>query len=157
SSAGSGGNGDAGSTNTNQVVNVYTARHYDIDSKLFEEFTKQTGIKVNEVKGNAEELIERLKREGEATEADLFITVDGGVLEYAKQNDVLQPVESDVINQNVPAELRDKDNAWIGMATRARVIAYSKDRVQPEQLSTYEDLATDKWKGKLLVRSSSSL
>lgn len=139
------------------VVNVYTARHYEIDSQIFQEFTKQTGIQVNEVKGNAEELIERLRREGESTEADLFITVDGGVLDYAKQNDILQPVESEIVEQNVPAELRDKDNMWVGMATRARVIAYSKDRVNPEELSTYEDLASDKWKGKVLARSSTSL
>ncbi|MGG4492470.1 Fe(3+) ABC transporter substrate-binding protein [Brevibacillus reuszeri] len=140
-----------------QVVNVFTARHYDVDSKLFGEFTKQTGIKVNEVKGTAEELVERLKREGESSEADLFITVDGGVLNYAKQNGVLQPIQSAEVDKNVPQELRDKDNEWIGMATRARVIVYAKDRVKPEQLSTYEDLANDKWKGKVLVRSSSNL
>ncbi|USG64829.1 Fe(3+) ABC transporter substrate-binding protein [Brevibacillus ruminantium] len=140
-----------------QVVNVYTARHYEIDDKLMEAFTQKTGIKVNMVKGKAEELIERLKREGESTEADLFITVDGGVLNTAKENGVLQPVQSEAIDKHVPKQLRDKDNEWIGIATRARVIAYSKDRVKPEQLSTYEDLATDKWKGKVLVRSSTSL
>ncbi|WP_103109172.1 Fe(3+) ABC transporter substrate-binding protein [Brevibacillus reuszeri] len=140
-----------------QVVNVFTARHYDVDGKVFAEFTKQTGIKVNEVKGTAEELVERLKREGESSEADLFITVDGGVLNYAKQNGVLQPIQSADVDKNVPKELRDKDSEWIGMATRARVIVYAKDRVKPEQLSTYEDLATDKWKGKVLVRSSSNL
>lgn len=140
-----------------QVVNVFTARHYEIDSKLFAEFTKQTGIKVNEVKGTAEELVERLKREGESSEADLFITVDGGVLNYAKQNGVLQPIASAEVEKNVPSQWRDPDNEWIGMATRARVIVYAKDRVKPEDLSTYEDLASDKWKGKVLVRSSSNL
>ncbi|MUT68758.1 Fe(3+) ABC transporter substrate-binding protein [Paenibacillus sp. NEAU-GSW1] len=149
------GAGNAG--DNNQVVNVYTARHYDIDSQLFDAFTKKTGIKVNEVKGTAEELVERLKREGEGSEADLFITVDGGVLNYAKENAVLQPVQSDAIINNVPAELRDKENYWVGMATRARVIVYAKDRVTPDQLTTYEDLTSEKWKGKLLVRSSSSL
>ncbi|GAA3400090.1 Fe(3+) ABC transporter substrate-binding protein [Paenibacillus hodogayensis] len=140
-----------------QVVNVFTARHYDVDSTLYDAFTKQTGIKVNEVKGTAEELVERLKREGTSTEADLFVTVDGGVLNYAKQNDVLQPITSQAIDKNVPKQFRDKDNQWVGVATRARVIVYAKDRVKPEQLSTYEDLASDKWKGKVLVRSSSSL
>lgn len=159
--------GEAGSIGDNQqqntgggkgqVVNVFTARHYEVDAQVYEEFTKQTGIKVNEVKGTAEELVERLKREGESTEADLFVTVDGGVLNYAKQNEVLQPIESAAVLQNVPEQWRDKDNNWVGMATRARVIVYAKDRVKPEQLSTYEDLATDKWKGKVLVRSSSSL
>jgi iron(III) transport system substrate-binding protein len=150
-------NNAAKDNNKDQVVNVFTARHYDIDSQLFDAFTKETGIKVNEIKGTAEELVERLKREGESSEADLFITVDGGVLNYARQNDVLQPIKSTTVDSNVPAEWRDNDNNWVGIATRARVIVYAKDRVKPEQLSTYEDLASDKWKGKVLVRSSSSL
>ena len=141
----------------NQEVNIYTARHYDVDEEIFKKFTEKTGIKVNVVKGEAEELIERLKREGESTEADLFITVDGGVLANAKQNDIFQPVESEIINENVPENLRDADHHWIGMATRARIIAYAKDRVSPEELSTYEDLTNEKWKGRLLVRSSTSL
>jgi iron(III) transport system substrate-binding protein len=140
-----------------QIVNVFTARHYDVDSQLYEAFTKETGIKVNEIKGTAEELVERLKREGESSEADLFVTVDGGVLNYAKQNNVLQPVESQTLDSSVPAELRDTDKQWTGIATRARVIVYAKDRVTPDQLSTYEDLAADKWKGKVLARSSSNL
>jgi iron(III) transport system substrate-binding protein len=139
-----------------QAVNVYTARHYEIDDKLYADFQKQTGIKVNVIKGKAEELIERMKREGQSTTADLFITVDGGVLNNAKQAGILQPMNSDVIDQNVPKSLRDKDNQWIGLSTRARVLVYSKDRVKPEQLSTYEELAGDKWKGKVLVRSSTS-
>ncbi|OMF56769.1 Fe(3+) ABC transporter substrate-binding protein [Paenibacillus sp. FSL R5-0490] len=148
---------DTASKKEEQVVNVYTARHYEADEQVYKDFTEDTGIKVNVVKGEAEELIERLKREGESTEADLFITVDGGVLAHAKDNDILQPVESDVISGNVPENLRDKENKWIGMATRARVIVYSKDRVSPDQLSTYEDLTSDKWKGKVLARSSTSL
>jgi iron(III) transport system substrate-binding protein len=83
--------------------------------------------------------------------------VDGGVLANAKKNQVLQSVNSAAINENVPENLRDKDNQWIGLATRARIIAYSKDRVKPEELSTYEDLTNEKWKGRLLVRSSTSL
>jgi iron(III) transport system substrate-binding protein len=140
-----------------QVVNLYTARHYEVDDVLYEKFTNNTGIKVNVIKGNADELIERIKREGQSTPADLFITVDGGVLNNAKLSGVLQPVKSDVIDKQVPKELRDKDNDWIGLSTRARVIVYAKDRVKPEQLSTYEDLASDKWKAKVLVRSSTSL
>jgi len=144
-------------TAKNQEVNVYTARHYEVDQELYNKFTAATGIKVNVVKGEAEELIERLKREGESTQADLFVTVDGGVLANAKQNDILQPVTSETIDKNVPKNLRDADNNWIGLATRARIIAYSKDRVSPDQLSTYEDLTSDKWKGKVLARSSTSL
>lgn len=140
-----------------QVVNLYTARNYPVDETLYANFTKQTGIKVNVISDTAEVLIERIKREGESTQADLFVTVDGGVLNNAKQAGVLQPITSKVIEENVPKNLRDTENQWTGFATRARVIAYSKDRVKPEQLSTYEDLATAKWQSKLLVRSSTSL
>lgn len=152
-----GGNNNSTANEGKQVVNVYTARHYEVDDELYSNFTKETGINVNVIKGKAEELIERIKREGESTEADLFITVDGSILSYAKQNGILQPVVSDVVNANVPEQYRDNDNQWISLSTRARVIVYSKDRVNPDQLSTYEDLASDKWKGKLLVRSSTSL
>lgn len=138
-------------------VNVYSARHYDVDAELFAQFTEKTGIKVNVVEGDAPELIERLKREGSSTPADLFITVDGGVLDNAKKADILQPVQSSLINEQVPAEFRDPENYWIGLSTRARVIVYAKDRVDPSELSTYEDLATEKWKGKLLVRSSTNM
>lgn len=138
-------------------VNIYTARHYDVDGELYAKFTEQTGIKVNLVEGTAPELIERIEREGASTAADLFITVDGGILNTAKTKDLLQPVESDIVVSQVAPEFQDKDKHWIGLSSRARVIVYAKDRVDPSQLSTYEDLATDKWKGKLLVRSSTNL
>jgi iron(III) transport system substrate-binding protein len=142
---------------TGGEVNIYTARHYDVDKELYDMFTKQTGIKVNVVEGKAPELIERIKREGASTPADLFITVDGGILNTAKTEQVLQPVVSAVVDKQVPADLRDKESHWIGLSTRARVIVYAKDRVNPSQLSTYEDLAADKWKGKVVVRSSTNL
>ncbi|WP_372630620.1 Fe(3+) ABC transporter substrate-binding protein [Cohnella sp.] len=142
---------------TGGEVNIYTARHYDVDQELYDRFTKQTGITVNVVEGKAPELIERIKREGSSTPADLFITVDGGILNSAKAEDVLQPIVSGVVDEQVPAELRDKESQWIGLSTRARVIVYAKDRVDPAQLSTYEDLAEDKWKGKVLVRSATNL
>lgn len=140
-----------------KVVNVYTARHYEVDKKLFKQFTEETGIKVNVIEGKAEEHIERIKREGENTPADLFITVDGGILNLAKEQGILQPIESNVVNQQVPHNLRDQNNHWVGLSTRARVIVYAKDRVKPEELSTYEDLASGKWKGNVLIRSSTSL
>lgn len=142
---------------TGGEVNLFTARHYDVDQELYDMFTKQTGIKVNVVEGNAPELIERIKREGASTPADLFITVDGGILNAAKAGGILQPIVSGVVDKQVPADLRDKQNHWIGLSTRARVIVYAKDRVDPSQLSTYEDLAADKWKGKVVVRSSTNL
>lgn len=142
---------------TGGEVNIYTARHYDVDAELYSKFTEETGIKVNVVEGNAAELIERINREGASTPADLFITVDGGILNTAKVEELLQPVESSVVDAQVPADFRDKDSHWIGLSTRARVIVYAKDRVDPSELSTYEDLAGEKWKGRLLVRSSTNL
>ncbi len=140
-----------------KVVNLYTDRHYESDEKLYEEFTKDTGIKVNVVKGNSDELIERLEREGKYTQADLFITADAGRLHRAKEKGLLQPVKSETLNKNIPENLRDKDNNWFGLTMRARVFVYDKSKIKPEQLSTYEDLADPKWKGKVLVRSSSAI
>ena len=147
----------AAASAADKVVNIYSARHYEADKALYALFEEQSGIKVNVVSGKAPELIERIKREGDATQAELFITVDGGVLHTAKEAGILQPIASKTVLANVPATLRDKDNFWVGLTTRARVIVYARDRVRPEQLSTYEDLADSRWKGKLVVRPSSSL
>jgi len=149
--------GLCGTASAEQVVNLYTARHYESDQVLYDLFEKETGIKVNAVSGKAPELIERIKREGDATSADLFITVDGGVLRTAKVAGILTPITSEKALANVPKNRRDRDNQWLGLTTRARVIVYSKDRVKPEDLSTYENLADPKWKGKTLARPSSSL
>ncbi|MBD2843966.1 Fe(3+) ABC transporter substrate-binding protein [Paenibacillus sp. IB182496] len=138
-------------------VNVYSARHYDVDAELYATFTEETGIEVNIIEGAAPELIERIAREGSSSPADLFITVDGGILNTAKTRELLQPILSETVDAQVPADLRDTDDHWVGLSTRARVIVYAKDRVDPAELSTYEDLATDKWQGRLLVRSSTNL
>ncbi|WFD11146.1 Fe(3+) ABC transporter substrate-binding protein [Tepidibacter hydrothermalis] len=143
-------------SNEEKVVNVYTSRHYDADKELYKIFTEETGIKVNVVEGKSDELIERLDREGEDTEADVLIVADAARLHRAKSQELLQSVESEVLNNNIPENLRDKDNEWYGLTKRGRVIVYSKDRVNPSELSTYEDLTNPKWKGKILVRSSSN-
>ncbi|MDQ0061090.1 iron(III) transport system substrate-binding protein [Paenibacillus harenae] len=140
-----------------ESVTVYTARHYEADSVVFEAFTKRTGIEVVEVKGTPEELVSRMKQDADDSDADLFFTVDGGVLNFAKRENVLQPLRSEVLDSQVPAKWRDPDYYWTGVATRARVIVYAKDRVKPEELSTYAGLTDGKWKGKVLIRSSSSL
>jgi len=140
-----------------QVVNLYTDRHYDTDEQLYNLFTQETGIQVNVVKGNSDELIERLAREGKDTEADLLITADAGRLHRAKEQGLLQPVTSDSLFKNIPENLRDIDNQWFGLTVRARIIVYAKDRVNPAELSTYEDLTNPKWQGKILVRSSSNI
>ncbi|MDQ6423240.1 Fe(3+) ABC transporter substrate-binding protein [Paenibacillus sp. LHD-117] len=141
----------------NGFVTVYTARHYEADPLLFEAFTKKTGIEVVEIKGTAEELIARMKRDGDRSDADLFFAVDGGVLNVAKRENVLQPLRSETLDSQVPAKWRDPDHYWTGVATRARVIVYAKDRVKPEELSTYEDLTDEKWRGRVLARSYASL
>ncbi|MCT4619180.1 MAG: Fe(3+) ABC transporter substrate-binding protein [Marinisporobacter sp.] len=140
-----------------QVVNLYTNRHYDTDEQLLQSFTEETGIKVNVVKGDSDELIERLAREGKDTEADLLITADAGRLHRAKKKELLQSVVSEGLLENIPENLRDEENQWFGLTVRGRVVVYAKDRVNPSDLSTYEDLTNPKWKGKILVRSSSNL
>ncbi|QOR67057.1 Fe(3+) ABC transporter substrate-binding protein [Cytobacillus suaedae] len=139
------------------VVNLYTARHYDTDDAIYAAFTEETGIKVNVIKGEGDELMERLSREGEATEGDVFITVDAGNLHRAKEQGLFQPIVSDTVNGNIPEKLRDADNQWVALTQRARVIVYAKDRVNPSDLSTYEALTDAKWQGKILIRSSENI
>jgi iron(III) transport system substrate-binding protein len=140
-----------------QSVNLYTDRHYEADQQIFDAFTKETGIKVNVVSAKSDEILERLIREGKNTQADLLYTTDAGRLGLAKSKGMLASVESDVLTKNIPANLRDVDNEWFGLTVRARVLVYAKDRVNPKDLSTYEDLANPKWKGKILVRPSSNI
>ena len=141
---------------TSNEVNLYSQRHYAVDELQYKNFTEKTGIKVNVVKANADELIERLKNEGESSPADLFVTVDAGKLFNAREAGVLQKIPSEYINQNIMNELRDPEGFWAPITYRSRVIVYSNERVEKSDLSTYEDLANPKWKNRLLVRSSSN-
>jgi iron(III) transport system substrate-binding protein len=138
-------------------VNIYSSRHYNTDDQLYDGFTKKTGIKVNLIEGKDDELIERIKSEGANSPADILITVDGGRLWRAEQAGIFAPVNSEVLNQKIPANLRDPNNRWFAFSKRARVIMYNKDQVDPKELNTYEDLADPKWKGKLIMRSSSNI
>lgn len=138
-----------------QVVNVYSARHYDTDATLYSNFTAQTGIQVNLIEGGEDQIIERIRSEGANSPADVLITVDAGRLWRAEQAGLFACPQSDVVNARIPASLRHPDGCWTGLSKRARVIMYSVDRVNPAELSTYEDLADPKWKGRLVVRSSS--
>ena len=139
------------------VVNVYSHRHYESDQQLFQRFTELTGIEVKVVSASADELITRLEAEGAASPADVLITVDAGRLHRAKERGLLQPIDSEVLRANVPAHLRDPEGYWFGLTKRARVIVYAKDRVRPEELKSYLDLADERWKGRLLVRSSENV
>lgn len=140
-----------------QIVNLYTDRHYDTDAELYKLFTQETGVGVNVVKGNSDELIERLAREGKDTEADLLVMADAGRLYRAKEKGLLQPLSNDTLFANIPENLHDADNYWFGLTVRGRVIVYAPDRVDPADLSTYEALTDPKWQGKILVRSSSNI
>ena len=139
-----------------QEVNLYSQRHYAVDELQYKNFTEKTGIKVNVVKANADQLIERLKNEGDDSPADLFVTVDAGKLYNARQAGVLQKISSENINENIISDLRDPDGFWAPITYRSRIIVYSNDRVKKSDLNSYEDLANPKWKGRLLVRSSSN-
>ncbi len=144
-------------TNLQAQINIYSHRHYDSDKILFKKFTDQTGIKINVIKGSADQLIERLISEGGNSPADILFTVDAGRLHRAKVAGILQPIESKILSENIPPSMRDEDGYWFGLTVRARVLVYSKKRVTPDQLSTYEDLANRKWRGKIAVRSSSNI
>ena len=143
-------------TNESNEINIYSQRHYEVDKKQYENFEKITGIKVNVIKANADELLERLKNEGENSPADLFVTVDAGKLQKGVEMGLFQKINSDEIYKNVSKELIDKDGYWVPITYRARILVYSNDRVMRSELSTYEDLANEKWKGRILVRSSSN-
>lgn len=138
-------------------ITLYSHRHYESDTALFAKFTEKTGIKVNVVKAKADELIERLKAEGDNTKADILITADAGRLERAKSEGVLQAVDSKVLKERIPAAYRDPESMWFGFTMRARIIAYAKDRVKPTDLSTYAALADKDWRARILVRSSSNI
>jgi iron(III) transport system substrate-binding protein len=142
---------------SDNIVNIYTHRHYKADEEIYKQFTKTTGIKVNVIKSAADQLIGRLEMEGANTPADVFITVDAGRLWRAKEKGLLQPVQSEVLHQNIPSFLKDKENYWFGFSYRSRIIAYNKEQVKPEQLSTYDALTEEPWKAKFLPRSSESL
>lgn len=138
-----------------RVVNLYSARHYDTDDSIYQSFSDRTGIRVNLVEAEADQLIERIKSEGANSPADILMTVDAGRLWRAEQEGLLERVNSSVLNQAVPASLRHPDGLWFGFSKRARVVMYHKDRINPADLSTYEDLVNPRWRGKILVRSSS--
>ena len=135
-------------------LTVYTSRQPQLIEPIVEQFTNETGIKVNLLSGNAQELMERIDIEGEDSSADIFMTVDAGVLWQAAERDILAKIDSEILNENIPAHLRDSKNEWFGLSKRARTIVFSSDQFKDNDFSTYEDLADPKWKGKLCLRTS---
>jgi iron(III) transport system substrate-binding protein len=140
-----------------KVLNLYSSRHYDTDEALYANFTKQTGIKINRIEAGEDQLLQRMRAEGDKSPADVLITVDAGRLWRAQQNGLLQPIRNTVLEKAIPAHLREPDGHWFGFSKRARVFVVNKDKVKPGDLARYEDLADPKWKGRLLIRSSTNV
>lgn len=137
-----------------EEVVVYSARIEQLIRPLFEAYTRDTGVQVKFVTDKEGPLMERLKAEGPNTPADILMTVDAGNLWQATQMGLLQPLRSQTLERNVPAHLRDPNGNWFGLSVRARTVVYNTARVKPADLSSYEDLAQPKWKGRLCLRTS---
>ena len=137
------------------VLNLYSARHYQTDEALYANFTKATGIRINRIEAGDEQLLERLRSEGANSPADVLLIVDASRLYGAQQLGLFQPVRSPVLESRIPPALRDPNGEWFGFSQRARVIVYSKARVKPADVPTYESLADPANKGKVCVRSGS--
>ncbi|WP_273509482.1 Fe(3+) ABC transporter substrate-binding protein [Planktotalea frisia] len=136
-------------------VNIYSYRQPELIKPLTDAFTAQTGVKVN-VAFLAKGMIERLAAEGDRSPADLVFTVDIARLSAVVEGGFTAPVESDVLDANVPENLRDPDGHWFGLTTRARIIYASKERVADGEVTTYEDLASPKWEGRICTRSGTN-
>ncbi|WP_340150944.1 Fe(3+) ABC transporter substrate-binding protein [uncultured Sneathiella sp.] len=136
-------------------VNLYSSRQESLIRPILDDFEKDTGITVNVVFAKSG-MLERLKSEGANSPADAVLTVDISRIAAHKEAGVLQSIQSETLEENIPAHFRDPEGEWYGLSARSRVIFYSKERVEPSELSTYEDLADPKWKGRICVRSSSN-
>jgi iron(III) transport system substrate-binding protein len=137
-----------------EEVVVYSARKEHLIKPLFDRYTEETGVPISYITDKAGPLLQRLRAEGKRTPADMLITVDAGNLWHAAESGVLAEIDSPVLEANVPANLRDSEGRWFGLSERARTIVYSTERVTPGQLSSYEELAGPKWKGRLCLRTS---
>ena len=147
----------AATNSTSEAVEpivVYSSRNEHLIAPVFDFFTQQTGINIEYATDKAGVLIERIKAEGQNTPADVLITVDAGTLGFAANQGIFQPLNSELVNQQVATYLRDDNDYWTGLSLRARTIVYSSERVQPDQLSSYSALGEPQWQGKLCLRTS---
>jgi iron(III) transport system substrate-binding protein len=140
-----------------QEVNLYSSRHYDTDVALYDAFAEQTGIEVYLIEASEDELIERIKAEGANSPADVLITVDAGRLWRAEEAGLFQPVSSAVLEERIPDNLRHPEGKWFGLSQRLRGVVYANDRVDPSEITSYEDLADPKWRGRICIRSSTNV
>jgi iron(III) transport system substrate-binding protein len=137
-----------------KTLTVYSSRAEELIRPVFDLYEKETGIKITTVSDSEAALLQRIKAEGKRTKADLFITVDAGNLWLAAKEGILQKIDSKTATDNIPAHLRDPELQWFGLSVRARTLIYNPDKVKAAELSTYEDLAEPKWKGRLCLRTS---
>jgi iron(III) transport system substrate-binding protein len=144
------------SCSDHEVVNVYSSRHYDVDNHILGLFTEETGIRVNLVKADSDQLVTRLGLEGGRSRADVLITADASRLVQAKELGLLQRIDSELVNNAVPPQFRDGEMYWTGLTKRVRLLVYDPQRVNREELSDYESLVLPQWEGRILVRSSNS-
>lgn len=140
-----------------QDIVVYSGRGERLIKPVLDEFTKKTGIKIVLHSAGTVELLNRILAEGERTPADVYLTVDAGTLERARIAGLLQPIKSEAITQNIPAEMRAVDNSWFGLSLRMRVIAYNPQKVKPDEIRTFESLMDPKWKGRIGIRTGSNV
>jgi len=139
-----------------QELNLYSSRHYDTDERLYSDFEEMTGITINRLEGNADELIARMEAEGANSPADVLLTVDTSRLERAKDAGLLQSVDSEVLETRIPDHLQDDDNQWFGFSQRSRIIFYDKEDVT-EPPRTYADLADPRYEGEVCIRSGTNV
>ena len=144
----------AGHVQAADDIVVYSSRIDELIKPVFDKYTEQTGIKIKFITDKEAPLMARLKAEGGNTPADILITVDAGNLWQAEQMGILQPFDSELIKDNIPVQYRSSNDQWTGLSLRARTIVYSTERVNPNELSTYEALADETWKGRLCLRTS---
>ncbi len=133
---------------------IYSSRNEQLIKPIFDAYTDETGVEIKLLTDNDGAIIQKLRTEGSRTSADILMTVDAGNLWHATELGLLQPVESDVLNDRIPSHLRDPQNNWYGLSVRARTIIYNTNEINPEDLSTYEDLTGEKWKGRFCLRTS---
>lgn len=140
-------------TKSADELTVYTSRQEHLIKDIFAQYTKETGVKIKYKTGKPGALVQSVIAEGAQSPVDIYMTVDAGNLWFAANKGILAPISSDVLSKNVPQNMRDKNNQWFGLSIRARTIAYNTNKVKPSDLSTYEDLANEKWKGRLCLRT----
>lgn len=141
----------------NKSLNLYSSRHYQTDEALYANFTRHTGIRINRLEASEDALIERIRNEGARSPADVLVTVDAGRLWRAEQLGFFQPVQSPLLEARIPENYREPNGLWFGFSLRTRLIAYHKAKVQAAELPTYESLADPQWKGRICMRSSTSI